>query len=412
MIAFIARLARWLPVSGRIALRDASRNRAAAAPAVAAVMASVIGAMAAGIGTASAAAQNRANYVASLPQHDTYVRLNTHPEAVDPITAAVHRAIPDASVAVVDAAADDCNIRLTGSGPCTVIDAGRPRGYTSTRTWSSLLPDTIIDDGSALDAILGRHDPAAIAALRAGRTLVTDAAYLRAGEVTLESLRLANGVDAPSAPTTHRTVTVPGQALTHGFAGFQVIIPPRVAARLGVTPAAAGVLAATDTALSARQRQALSAALATSGLGLYFDTERGYSDRTLWLPLGMVAAAALIAVLAALIATALANVDSREDLTLLASIGASPHTRRVLSFSRAAVIAGIGTVIGAVAGVLPARAWVAVRRSAGGRSLDRGGDGGGRHSGAGGIIRVGVHPRATALGAAGLTREWIPVPSG
>ena len=58
LIGIVTRLARWLPVSGRIALRDAGRNRAAAAPAVAAVMATVIGAMAAGIGAASSTPTN------------------------------------------------------------------------------------------------------------------------------------------------------------------------------------------------------------------------------------------------------------------------------------------------------------------------------------------------------------------
>ena len=45
----LARLGRWLPLAPRIALRDTSRNRTAAAPAISAVMAAVIGSLAAGV---------------------------------------------------------------------------------------------------------------------------------------------------------------------------------------------------------------------------------------------------------------------------------------------------------------------------------------------------------------------------
>lgn len=359
VIAFVARLARWLPLSGRIALRDASRNRAAAAPAVAAVMASVIGAMAAGIGTASAAAQNRANYLPSLPQRDSYIELAAHPDAANAALAALRKAVPDAHATVVHTVAGSCDVATDQTKTCVTINAGRSAADAGPSGWFGLLPGTMIDDGSGLDAILGRHDSAAIAALRAGRVLVTDPAYLRSGRVFLEALAVTYKAGAGPAPATPRhTTTAPASLLTHGYQGFQVIVPPVVAARLHVAAAPVGVLETSDHPLTAAQRQALAAALAATGPGLQFDTEHGYSDSTLWLPYGMVGAAALIAILAALIATALANIDSRDDLTVLASVGASPGTRRVLSFSRAAVIAGIGTVIGAIAGILPARAWV------------------------------------------------------
>ncbi|SOD70710.1 ABC-type lipoprotein release transport system permease subunit [Jatrophihabitans sp. GAS493] len=72
MLAVIAGLGRRLPLSPRIALRDAGRNRSSAAPAVAAVMASMIGAIAVTIGVVSTEDQNRRSYTAGLPLHDVF----------------------------------------------------------------------------------------------------------------------------------------------------------------------------------------------------------------------------------------------------------------------------------------------------------------------------------------------------
>jgi putative ABC transport system permease protein len=71
----------------------------------------------------------------------------------------------------------------------------------------------------------------------------------------------------------------------------------------------------------------------------------------------MIGAAAIIALGAASTATALANADGRDDLVTLGAVGASPRTRRVMSMSRAGVIAGLGCAVGVVAGFVPAYAW-------------------------------------------------------
>jgi len=49
LVGLVARLGRLLPVAPRIALRDTSRNRTAAAPAISAVMAAVVGSLAIGV---------------------------------------------------------------------------------------------------------------------------------------------------------------------------------------------------------------------------------------------------------------------------------------------------------------------------------------------------------------------------
>ena len=67
LIGALARLGRVLPLAPRIALRDASRNRAAAAPAICAVMAAVAGSVALGGYLASDAARDARSYRPALP---------------------------------------------------------------------------------------------------------------------------------------------------------------------------------------------------------------------------------------------------------------------------------------------------------------------------------------------------------
>jgi len=61
--------------------------------------------------------------------------------------------------------------------------------------------------------------------------------------------------------------------------------------------------------------------------------------------------AAVIAIVAAAVATGLAAADGRADLATLAAVGASPRVRRTLSLSQAGVIAGLGSLLGTVAGL-------------------------------------------------------------
>jgi putative ABC transport system permease protein len=49
VVGLVASAGRWLPLAPRIALRDTSRNRTAAAPAISAVMAAVVGSLAVGV---------------------------------------------------------------------------------------------------------------------------------------------------------------------------------------------------------------------------------------------------------------------------------------------------------------------------------------------------------------------------
>ena len=64
----------------------------------------------------------------------------------------------------------------------------------------------------------------------------------------------------------------------------------------------------------------------------------------------------MVAVAAAGIATGLAAADSQADLATLAAVGAAPRIRRTLSGFQCAVIALMGAILGAAAGLVPAAA--------------------------------------------------------
>lgn len=67
LVGLFGRIGRWLPLSPRLALRDAVRNRGRTAPAVAAVLAAVAGTVAVATYTASSDAQAEARYEPELP---------------------------------------------------------------------------------------------------------------------------------------------------------------------------------------------------------------------------------------------------------------------------------------------------------------------------------------------------------
>jgi putative ABC transport system permease protein len=265
------------------------------------------------------------------------------------------------------------------------IDFARMRWMerTPSRYVGGYLPSTIIDDGSGLTTLFGKPEPAAAAALRAGKAVVVDAAAVgKDGTVSLVGVHgqgSTPGIDAPSEASDDRSANVPAVVVSDGYPAVQLIVPPSVATKLGVTERDLGVFVRDTRAPTDREKQALAGKLNAIDPDLYHYIESGYHDDRAWMMYGLVGVAALIAVGAAVIATALADVDGRADLVTLGAVGAAPRTRRVLSLSRAGVIAGIGAVLGTAAGFVPAVAWVRAQRlpSGSGSVFYSGGGGGG-----------------------------------
>ena len=74
---------------------------------------------------------------------------------------------------------------------------------------------------------------------------------------------------------------------------------------------------------------------------------------------GLVVFPLAFALLSTALVTALALGDARPELVTMGAVGASPRIRRLFAMWAAAVVAGVGALLGVLAGIAPA--WAAVR---------------------------------------------------
>jgi putative ABC transport system permease protein len=345
LLGLVARTARWLPLSPRIALRDAGRNRSSAAPAIAAVMAGVIGCVAVLLSIASASDKDRRGYIPALPNYDGQVTSSGQLHAPQ-VLAAVQQALPGSRSAVIHGA------RQCYTSQCPEQTSLEPADQSSV----SAVYGTIVDDGPATQLLLPGSN--AVAALHARQAVVSIPNQVHNGQV-----RLSVSTADPQGNTSDKQVSVPavfvpsaGSAPDRPWVGL--IVPSAMAARLGVPIEDRNVYIRTAHRVTEHEQQVLAGALGAINPGLTTEFETGYHDHDAWKLLMLATVATVIALGASVIATALSTVDSRPDLITLASVGAAPRTRRLLATSRAGVIAGIGTILGTGAGALLATVWV------------------------------------------------------
>ena len=406
LVGLIARAGRLLPLGPRIALRNAARNRAAAAPAISAVMAAVAGSVALGMGMDSAQAQEAKYHYQQYPtgtvtvwygvgEHEDEATVRARLEAALRSTLPVGeiyqvRTIRCAGPSRRDSTAfcvlmpvlnDACpQLRGQQRGEELSIEERRAAAANPHCDIRALYGGVLVDDGTGLAAWTGASgDDLARAqqTLRDGGVVVSSGVHITDGKVTLGVSR-----PDPSAPTASdgamigysplglpevpgnviTTTTVPGHLLTTAYRAGLVVVPPSLVTSLGLAVEPTTELIAPTTRMpEAAEEERFAAALETLGAG--GTVEHGYRvqhDPILWV---LVAAAALISLGAAAIGTGLAAADSRPDLSTLAAVGASPRVRRVLSLSQAWVIAGLGALLGALAGIGTASAVILAENS-------------------------------------------------
>ncbi|GAA1823452.1 FtsX-like permease family protein [Actinomadura chokoriensis] len=345
LVGAAGRLARRLPLPLRLAVRDAGRNRARTAPAVAAIMAAVAGITALAIGGASDFRQEQIEYQATLPMGSALVRPPL--DRADAVGEAVRRDLPGVPVVTLKA--------LPGpDGGCVGDDWSKCPAVTFAaerdENASFDLMDNVVGGAREARMVLGRDDPAVTAALDAGKVVLFRAAPLAGGTTTAKVFYWEDDEEHVV-----RTVEDLPAVVAAGDPHVRAIVPPRVAERIGlpVRTEAFGVDRADHRVTEAEQAR-LDRTLDgfTRNEGSVY-VERGFTGSFGKVTLMLAAVAAALALGGSLIATGLASADALPDLATLGAIGARPRTRRLLTMGRAAFIAALGCWLGIAGGFVP-----------------------------------------------------------
>ncbi|MDH6111568.1 putative ABC transport system permease protein [Kitasatospora sp. MAP12-15] len=395
LVSQFGRIGRILPLGPRLAVRDAARHRGRSAPAVAAVLAAVAGAAAVLTFQASGDSAARADYAPEAPKGAVIVQAYQvltgagadSPDATarnaDAVRSAVEQAIPglgqrgdlrDVTYGACGAPGGFCGTvhlmtppanvcppaaGLTSPQAVAVISLGQAQQLLAHDPRCAAGPpvpddaqDLVIGDATVLHNLLGVDDPAAGQALAAGQVVVLDPRLVQDGKVTLQLTRY--GATGPSGNQVS-TISVPAVAAKATAAGARAVLSPAAAAAAGLLPDSYGFVWLPAHPPTSAEQQRAASALATAGKGK-LAVERGYQGSGNAIALGLAVAASVVAIAAACIATGLAAADSQSDLATLAAVGAGPGIRRRLSGFQCGAVAALGSVIGVLAGLVPAAA--------------------------------------------------------
>lgn len=354
LIALCGRLARFLPLGGRLALRDSARHRGRTAPAIAAVMAAVAGSVAIGLYTASSDAMDAASYRPHSPINSVSLGVLTDSPQLAQVRAAIEQDLPelgeraDLSTAVYSWCAE-CSSNVTVKG--------NHGGFGSR--------PLVVGDAAVLHNAFAVRDPAAEQALAAGKAVVFDRSLLSGDKLVLQ---LTGGFVAPPQPGANPTqdvreipvdaVVVENPTAARYGAG---VIGSRTITGLGLTTRPSGSVWLPSTAPDGKAAQRAAATADRILPSALLDVERGFQPKSDLTTTALTGFAALVVLGAACIATGLAAADSRRDQATLAAVGAPPGIRRTLSGIQCALIAVLGAALGTVNGFVPAVALLMAR---------------------------------------------------
>ncbi|MFD3941475.1 ABC transporter permease [Streptomyces sp. NPDC058579] len=398
LVGLFGRTGRWLPLSPRLALRDAVRNRGRTAPAVAAVLAAVAGTVAVSTYAASREAQDAAGYEAKLP-HGAVAALVMEEAGRDvpQVRDAIQRLLPvdtraDLQRIVVgkpgcapysEAAgcgrfelvipkANECPLWASsedGSDPSEKFSKEQKRklakDWRCTENSGGDLPGgayveggLVVGDASVLK-VLGIKDAGAEKALAEGKIVSFAKAPIDKGDKiairVIADNKKANEADQERKPLPGEVKNLPAHLVTGQNAyGVRALISPEAAKAAGFAAVPFGSFFTTDAVPSAEQRQKLDGELAKIGSDVGLHVEEGFVSNTSIVLLALTVFAGLVTIGAAGIATGLAQADAEADLKTLSAVGAPPRVRRTLSGFQCGVVAAMGVILGSAAGVLPA----------------------------------------------------------
>lgn len=339
LVGKLAGLARHLPLSGRLALRDAARYRHRTGPATAAIMMAVAATAAIAFAGANSTAADAANYMPQGQLGNAMMRFGSDSGSVPYSTATEERIagqLPTERVyrfGMIEASGTQ-----VGGYQSWMTASGGPTG-----TQSDYVGGLVVVDPAYLDAA-GAGGRKVADRLRAGDAVVPHAQFTTTGTVRLDGFSSTEG---PKTLANHKA-TYAGPYPKIEMFQDQVLIGPEAAAKVGKI----GTFAVeyklkrlpTDDEIAAVDRL-----LGHDGLLV---VEKGYQDPTRRLLIGVIVAAAVVTLLGVAISVSLSAAEGRADLATLAAIGAPPRRRRSLAAAQAWVLGQLGCVLGVGVGAL------------------------------------------------------------
>ncbi|MEU0392560.1 ABC transporter permease [Streptomyces sp. NPDC006208] len=396
LVGLFGRAGRILPLSPRLALRDAVRNRGRTAPAVAAVLAAVAGTVAVATYAASRDAQGAADYRASLPHGAVSVMVEEAGGRDAPsVRGTVQKLLPvdvRADVDRITVGKTSCAIYDPSEGcgryevvvpkanecPLWAVDPANPDADPAEKftkaerrklaeDWrcqesqvGSITDGGVVIGDAKLLTVLGIEDPAAAKALADGQVLSFDKRNVDgAGKIGIRVVTDIEAADRAAekgkeAPGEVKRLAAHQVAGSPNSYGVEMIMPAATAKASGFTTVPIGAYFSTSKMPTSEQRQKLDGELDKVGSSVSLHIEEGYTSENSIILLALTVFAGLVTIGAAGIATGLAQADAEADLKTLAAVGAPPRVRRTLSGFQCGVVAAMGVVLGSAAGVLPA----------------------------------------------------------
>ncbi|MDJ0461977.1 ABC transporter permease [Streptomyces sp. H27-C3] len=385
LVGLFGKIGGRLPLSPRLALRDAVRNRGRTAPAVAAVLAAVAGTVAVATYAASADVQQRAAYQAQLPAGAiTFQNMEAGGRDVPAIRSAVQKNYPVDVRADVDrivVGRPSCETYSTEKG-CGRYELVVPKAnfcalhgddsdklspaerHKLSEDWRCKESDhysqqeVVVADEKLLSA-LAVNDPASVSALKSGKAVAFDHRNVEKGKIGIKLITDSAKADllvekGKEAPGKVESLPVHQAAKSAEPYGIKVVLPPSAAKAAGLATVPFGSYFSTDKLPSSTQEQKLNAELDQLGADSDVYVEKGYTSDNSIILLSLTIFAGLVTIGAAGIATGLAQTDAEPDLKTLAAVGAPPRVRKTLSGFQCGVVAAMGVILGSAAGILPA----------------------------------------------------------
>ena len=336
MISLVGQLARRLPLSPRLAFRDAARHRHRTGPATSAIAVAVSGSVVLAFVLAGRAEADRIAYTAYLPPNVMSVSADGQRDAAhDQVAKAADSAaaiLPEASVVWPTRVTRGDGSRHGDNEELWAQPGSCARGCTSLAVG--------VADPATMELALGRSPTEAeLAALADGKAVSLSPLLVRDdGQVKVGYGPARSKLPAVVAPTDVTYPDVPGVFVTQSV----------VDAHHWGTTSRTALLPFAGSATPAQIDDAMTA---IEDHGAYYGLDTGPSNPSRALLVIAAIAAGFVTLVGVAISVALSAAEGRADLATLAAVGAPPRRRRSLAAAQALLVGGLGCGLGLLLGV-------------------------------------------------------------